>query len=301
MRIRLVLLKSLPVNISQQGTKSPPTPLTSGIILNKGRDIATLKRTVYLMLLHIRATGRSGSTSHKIWRAVWLVLAATLATTLLAAPDNSVPGRPPVPVIREQVADILSQPEYQQPDPTWLMRLLERVGELVGRLIQWLLSPVRGVPSLAPVFRWLTAGLLFLVLLALLYHILITIQSAFGRPRTARRAGKAPALLLASPATLRRQAAHLASQGDFAGALRVLYHACVRHLDQRGYLYYHPATTNGEYLWQVYEHPELTASLQPISRAMDRLCYAHVSLDGPTYKHLDTLAQQLWQEVEKGS
>ena len=100
---------------------------------------------------------------------------------------------------------------------------------------------------------------------------------------------------------MRRQATQLAGQGDFAGALRLLYEACLRYLDRQGYLYYHPATTNGEYLGQVDEHSRLAACLQPITRAMDRLSYAHIGVGRSSFEHLDTAAQHLWQEAEKQS
>lgn len=241
---------------------------------------------------------------HKVGRlagyALLLAMMAVAATGLLAVSDDSVQRRPPAPLIRQQVADILSQPEYQYEYPKWLQRLRDRAIELLVRLLQWLrLGEIaRDLYATWPVLYWAIAGLLAAAVLALLYHIFITIKGAFGRPRRRQSATQPSPLPLTSPAALRRQARQLARAGDWAGALRKLYQACLRYLDQQGYLYYHPATTNGEYLQQVDEHPGLTACLQPITRAMDRVCYAHIGLGHSTYQHLDTLAQRLWQEAE---
>ena len=183
----------------------------------------------------------------------------------------------------------------------WLVNLRSRIFELLARLMAWLGAGGQALYVISPVLYWLLASLLVVAMLVLLYHILITIKAAFGRPRSARRAAKLPPPPLSSPADLRRQAAQLASQADFAGALRLLYEACLRYLDQQGHLYYHPATTNGEYLREVREHPQLVTRLQPITRAMDRLCYAHVAIGHAAYERLDTLAQQLWQEAERQS
>ncbi len=242
---------------------------------------------------------------HKIGQLIahglLLAIMTAIATGLLAAPDESAGARPEVPVIRQQVADILSQPEYQDQYPQWLQGLLGQAWEWLAKLLERIPfgEAVRGLYATWPVVYWAIVGLLALAIAALLYHIFITIRGAFGHPGRPRRAKRPSPLPLTSPAALRRQARQLASHGDFAGALRKLYESCLRYLDQRGYLHYHPATTNGEYLQQVDGHPELTVHLQPITRAMDRLCYAHIGLGHATYEHLDTLAQQLWQEVEK--
>ncbi len=232
--------------------------------------------------------------------AALLAIITLLAARAQAGPDDSALERPPAPVIRHQVADILSQPEYQYEYPKWLQRLRDGAIGLLVRLLEWLRlgEAARGLYATWPVLYWIIAGLLAAAVLALLYHIFITIKAAFGRPRRRRPAQSPLPLPLTSPAALRRQAQQLVKAGDLAGALRQLYQACLRYLDQHGYLYYHPATTNGEYLRQVDEHPGLTACLQPIAQAMDRLCYAHIGVGRSTYQHLETLAQRLWQEAE---
>ena len=257
------------------------------------------------MLLRIPAIGTNRA-KRLVVGALVLVVIIPLTSSLLVALADSPHHRPPAPVIRQQVAQILSQPEYQYQPPAWLINLQQRAVERLGRILQfiarildWLFSGSRYLYQARPWLYWTIIALMLLTLAGFLYHILVTIQGAFGRHRQVRPANKQPPIPLSSPAVLRRQARELASRGNFAGALRKLYQACLRYLDQHGYLYYHPATTNGEYLQQVYDHPELATHLQPITQAMNRLCYAHLPITDTTYQRLDTLAQQLWQEADR--
>ncbi len=257
------------------------------------------------MLLRIPAIGTNRA-KRLVVGALVLAVIIPLISGLLVAFADSPHHRPPAPVIRQQVAQILSQPEYQYQPPAWLINLQQRAVERLGRILEFIARILDGLFSVSRYLyqaqRWLYWTIIALMLLTLagfLYHILVTIQGAFGRRRQVRPADKQPPIPLSSPSVLRRQARELASRGNFAGALRKLYQACLRYLDQQGYLYYHPATTNGEYLQQVYDHPELSTHLQPITQAMNRLCYAHLLITDTTYQRLDTLAQQLWQEADR--
>jgi len=98
-----------------------------------------------------------------------MFLTAIMTVALLAAPNSSPPDRPLAPLIREQVAEILSQPEYRGQYPTWIERLLERVGQWLEKLFERLPSGelARELYGTRPVVYGVIVGLLVLALLAL--------------------------------------------------------------------------------------------------------------------------------------
>ena len=210
------------------------------------------------------------------------------------------PDRPPEPVIRAQIADILSQPEYQTEHPIWLARLTERAFEFVIRLLRAIFDnpAMQHLYATRPFAWWLLVVGLAAAASLLLYHILVTIRSAFGGTRGKRRERAEPELIpTTSPAELRRQAGKLARQGDFAAALLALYQACLRRLERQGHLRYRPGLTNGEYLQTVQPKPELFRLLALLTRAVDGISYGGRALAASGYHELDILADQLWREA----
>ena len=221
-----------------------------------------------------------------------------LPRTGLAQSEPS--DRPAESLIRAQVADILSQPEYQTQQPIWLARLMDRALEFVIRLLRAIFDnpAMQHLYATRPLFYWLLIAGLLAAASLLLYHILVTIRSAFGGTRGKRRGRAATAPLpVTSPAELRRRAGRLAGQGNFAAALLALYQACLRRLERQGHLRYRPWLTNGEYLQTVRPKPELFDVLAPLTRAVDGISYGRRPLAAGAYHELDALADELWQEA----
>ncbi len=208
--------------------------------------------------------------------------------------------RPAESVIREQVASILSQPEYQTEEPIWLARLMDRALEFVIRLLRAIFDnpALQHLYATRPFAYWLLVVGLTAAASLLLYHILVTIRSAFGPKRRKRRERAEPELMpMTSPGELRRQAARLAGQGKFAAALLSLYQACLRRLERQGHVRYRPGLTNGEYLQTVRPQPKLFRLLAPLTRAVDGISYGRRPLAAAAYHELDALADELWQEA----
>jgi len=224
-----------------------------------------------------------------------------------ATPESTPAGHPAEALLRQQIKEILSQPEYQTEYPMWLSKLSGRAMEVLLRVIRWIWALVGpGIERLYaqwPVLYWLLVVVLAALLALLIYHIAVTIGGAFGRRRRKvgtqfpadSRVHTGPAVT--SPTGLRQRASQLAARGDFAGALRALYQSCLRRLERQGYLRYHPWLTNGEYLRAIHSEPQLQQLLTPLTTAVDRVTYGGRPLQATGYQELTAVADQLWQRA----
>ena len=242
-------------------------------------------------------------TKNPTWQAVVLkiaLLGGGFAVQAGATPESAPAGRPAEALLRQQIKEILSQPEYQTEYPMWLSRLSGQATELLVRVLRWIfMNPVmERLYAQWPVLYWLLAAVLVALLALLLYHIAVTIGGAFGRRRRKRpEPAQEPGPAVTSPTTLRQRARQLAARGDFAGALRALYQSCLRRLERQGYLRYHPWLTNGEYLRAIHSEPQLQQLLTPLTTAVDAVTYGRRPLAATGYQELTAVADQLWQRA----
>jgi len=240
-------------------------------------------------------------TKNSTYQAVALRIALVSGGSVVqVAAATTPPDRPAEALLRQQIKEVLSQPEYQTEYPVWLSRLSGQAIELLVRVLRWIfMNPVmERLYAQWPVLYYLLAAVLVALLALLLYHIAVTIGGAFGRRRRKRREPtEEPGPAAASPAKLRTRARQLAARGDFAGALRALYQSCLRRLERQGYLRYHPWLTNGEYLRAIHSEPQLQQLLTPLTTAVDRVTYGRRPLAATGYQELAAVADQLWQRA----
>ena len=242
-------------------------------------------------------------TKNPTWRAVVLKIALLGGGSVVqagATPESAPVGRPVEGLLRQQIKEILSQPEYQTEYPAWLSNLSGRAVELLVRVLRWIfMNPLmERLYAQWPVLYYLLVAVLAALAILLIYHILATIRGAFGpRRRKRREPSEEPGPAAASPTRLRQRARQLAARGDFAGALRALYQSCLRRLERQGYLRYHPWLTNGEYLRAIDSEPQLQQLLTPLTTAVDRVTYGRRPLQATGYQELTAVADQLWQRA----
>jgi len=247
-------------------------------------------------------------TKNPTWRAVVLKIALLGGGSVVqagAGAESTPAGRPAEGLLRQQIKEILSQPEYQTEYPMWLSKLSGQAIELLVRVLRWIfMNPVmERLYAQWPVLYWLLVVVLAALLALLIYHITVTIGGTFGRRRRKvgtqfpvdSRVHTGPAAT--SPTGLRQRARQLAARGDFAGALRALYQSCLRRLEREGYLRYHPWLTNGEYLRAIHSEPQLQQLLTPLTTAVDGVTYGGRPLQATGYQELTAVADQLWQRA----
>ena len=77
-----------------------------------------------------------------------------------------------------------------------------------------------------------------------------------------------------------------AARGDYPGALTDLHAALLRHLDQTGLIALHTASTNGEYVRSLREHPELQSTLRGAVREVERVQFGSAAADDEVFQRL---------------
>jgi hypothetical protein len=77
-----------------------------------------------------------------------------------------------------------------------------------------------------------------------------------------------------------------AARGDYAGALADLHAALLRHLDQKGLIALHSASTNGEYVRSLREHPHLQSTLRDTVREVERVQFGAATPGDEVFQRL---------------
>jgi hypothetical protein len=237
-------------------------------------------------------------------RSLRRLLTITTAGALLVAGvlAASGPERPPVEVLRSDLARILARAEYRQGQTEWLHQLVIR---WLRQFLQWWHDHVgrrlEGLADTAPFFYWTIVALCLGLALVLIYHIYVTMRSAFGTAPRRRRRDAEPLAWAAKtePQGLMDDAEAAAQAGQFALALRYLYLALIHHLDRRDIVRYDVSHTNQEYLRQARAHPVLLDPLRQVTRLADRAWYGQYPLGRPEYEQCRALVEAAWQEAER--
>ena len=151
--------------------------------------------------------------------------------------------------IRRTAEEVVQHPDYR----------LEPLGEggrtfldLLFELLAWLLTPFRwlfdAMDGLPEWLRWLIVVGLFVLLLALVAHIIYAVVTALRGPKRSAKARALSEPRHLDPALAEREAEAAAAAGDYIGAIRLLFRACLLRLAAGEKRAFRPALTNREYL-----------------------------------------------------
>jgi hypothetical protein len=158
-------------------------------------------------------------------------------------------GAVPRDSIRAALDEVFARPEFDWQDPAEAFGFL---GELLGRLLEWL----AGLEGPHPLVYWLLRAAIVAVLVAVLVYLGLAIWRTL-RPREVSQAGGP--VRSARPRDARwylAEAARLRSAGRYAEALAHRFVALLLDLDRRKALNFHPSKTPGEYRHELELEPE---------------------------------------------
>lgn len=192
-------------------------------------------------------------------------------------PSLSLPilaALPDPDLIRQKAAEVVSRPEFQ------LESGVER--ETITfwiRVLRWLLTPfswlaksLQGLPS--PVW-WLVVIVLSLLVVAIIVHLAWTILSAIKGPAK-RRSAIAVGDQVTSVADLERAATLAESDGDYIGAVRLLFRASLQRIAKADETPLRRGITNHELL-RRYRRSPLFEPLERFVDTIDAKWYGHES------------------------
>lgn len=208
--------------------------------------------------------------------AAMCLLMATLDGPALAAHDDqaALAQRPPPDTIRRQVEQILAQDKYQTAEvaePWWhepLMKLLRYLGERIGPVVETRDALYSGYP----VLYWTVVVVLAAALVGILTHLYLGLRGQFGAEPHRQPRGAPVSTDMPSDNRVAR-ARRAASAGQFGQAIVWLYMAAIWHLDRRSLIAVSRADTNRQILHRLRDHPDLIATLGPLSEAVEAISY----------------------------
>ncbi|WP_437223405.1 hypothetical protein SH661x_003204 [Planctomicrobium sp. SH661] len=177
---------------------------------------------------------------------------------------------PPPDEVQRKAAEIVARPEYHLDDETSTAAL-----ELWGRLLSWIFVPLRWLyhllDGLPEVFRWPIVIVLVLVCLALIAHIVWTFLSAI-RPSDRTRFTSVASEREATPEEMEKAAEAERLGGNYIGAIRCLFVACLLRIQRAEKKRIRKGITNRELL-RRYQSSPLSQPLQYFVDVIDTKWY----------------------------
>lgn len=211
-----------------------------------------------------------------------LVILAAVAIPALAALAGT--HDPDPKMVRSEIKDILSAPEYNR---TYGMKASEtlwmKVMSAIGRFLAWLLRLFRLGSETGDVLSFILGCVVVGLFLVLVAYLIARIEAASGVDEQEDQGPEAYALPSARP--LIKEAERLAQAGDFRGAFRCAYLASISHLDEVRALQFEQSRTNWEYLRMLKAsgHDQPYEELRPLTLDFDRKFYGRETCTSEDY------------------
>ena len=156
--------------------------------------------------------------------------------------------------VRDEIARILSQPEYREPPRPIFQRIMDWLSERAAELIADILGGGRAV-----VIGWVISVVVAVVVLYLLIRFVMALRADPARREAAMADPRRP------PEDWAAEAERFEATGEWRQALRCRYRALVAQLAARGLVEEVPGRTAGEYRVEVAEN--LPSASQPFAAA----------------------------------
>lgn len=216
-------------------------------------------------------------------------------------------GPPDHARVRREIEQILALPEYNRTHTeSTLEKLQARAGkwlrDVVVSTLNWIADrlsfrDLRGAGLLATVGTWAVV-IMFVVLLGMIASRYIRRAAGSAGSRDDEEHADYD---LPSPGPLVKEAAKLAEAGDYRGAFRATYLACIAHLDSIRALRFERSRTNWEYLHELKRggHEKSCSELHPLTVDFDRKIYGQEPCSRQDYLNAAAVYQRLSSEEAK--
>ncbi len=202
-----------------------------------------------------------------------------LPTAVFASPQGK--GKIDAAKVKSELQQILSSPEYDHSVKlSPFDRFVSGVGKFfwdnVSRAGRWLLEHLSlDGSSVGEVIATVAAWAMVAAFLVLLWFVARKLISTYGGGRAQEQDPATTGFEIPSASPLIRQAAQFADSGDFRGAFRAAYIACIAYLDEMRALRFERSRTNWEYLRELKQggHEGPYSALHPLTLSFDRKVY----------------------------
>lgn len=143
----------------------------------------------------------------------------------------------------------------------------------------WLFDRLEGLPEF---LRWLIVILCVVACIALIAHIIYTLIKAVGDPTNRRRLQLDSAAREIDPTEIERDAELAGAQGDYIGAIRLLFRAALRRLEVFEKKKFRPGITNREVV-RRYRASPLAESLTRFVNTIEQKWYGQLPCEQADY------------------
>jgi hypothetical protein len=161
--------------------------------------------------------------------------------------------------IRRVAEQVIRRPDYNiDAPPEDGLNLAELFLRALFRCLQAFFEFIKLIDGLPPVLYWLVIIGMCVVVVAIVGHIVWTIYSLFQRRQTSREF-RLSTSQSSDPAVLERQAHEAGAAGDYVAAVRLLFRAALRRLEQAENRKFRRGATNRDYLRRYRGTPVFSA------------------------------------------
>lgn len=186
--------------------------------------------------------------------------------------------------LRATIDSVFAAPAYRweaREDPFGPLR---RLWAAVGR---WFDELQRSNPQAFKVMVWVLVGVLVLVLAHAAWVAFRTVQHG---SRQAQRDVAGPSSVPRDATWYAREAARLATLGDYAGAMQAEFLRLVLELDARQVMRFHPSKTPIEYVRDASLTEDGRREMRGLVREMYHYAFARAPLDGAAFDRWRAMA-----------
>lgn len=200
-----------------------------------------------------------------------------------SSPAELVPTSVPPGEVRDAAEEILSRPEYREPEPSVVERVLEAIGDFLGETIATLAGGgPGGVVATVVVAALVAAAVWFLVR---------SLRAGPGRSAAAQDELVQGTETPEGPDTWLAEADRLAAEGDHRHALRCRYLATVAALQRSGVVDDVPGRTPRELAAELGElAPEHGPEVRAVTEGFEHAWYGGSTVTPEEYRRFTSLA-----------
>jgi hypothetical protein len=213
-------------------------------------------------------------------RPAFLLLTAGLG----GLPQVGFALHPSDEVIRHQLDDILTRPEFKSREDFWL-----RVLRAIGSFVLWLAElHVRN-----PALYWVLIAACVVVLVLLVVHLIRTLRRVFGFGSRLAPAEHPEEKRRRLSRAYWEEARSWAAQGEFTEAIRFLFLSLVYRYDESGKVSFRTAYTNREYLGLFADRLSIQSGLKVFVDTLDDHWYGQHPTDRERFESCLVLFERL--------
>jgi len=188
---------------------------------------------------------------------------------------------PPPDTIRTTAEEVVSRPYFDldygrnSSSEAFLLDVIR----WLFRPFLWLFESLEGLPDF---LRWVIVAACLLILILLVAHIVYTLVSALQVPQLPKGPGTGSSRQESDPAELELQAESCETEGDYIGAIRLLFRSAIRRIELAERKRFRPGFSNHELL-RRYRTTPLANSLKLFVETIDRKWYGDWPCDQSDY------------------